>query len=208
MGVVTLAPEYASDDELDKLVSSQLIKVPGEDHPKDYVFADVQTIWREGQLIGGTGVKAVVFAYEEDSGDPDEVAKSIYSYLREKAQQGATAIGNAFNAGAESTAVANSPEFQWFLRIISVGLASWMGDDAVGYASGEIPASEIVKLAKIPQGEFPASLQTGPNDMKYNFKLPVGGDDGKYTIYFRVSAAEVPAIPVRRVGRWRGPGFE
>lgn len=194
MGIVTLAPEFSDNDELDKLVSSKLIQVPGDDHSADYVFADTQTIWRKGQLIGGTGIKVIVFAYEEDSGDPEEVAEAINSYLRQKAQQGAQAIGQAYGVGAEATAIENSPEFQWFLTIVSLGLAGWIGDDEVGYASREIPVSEIKSIAAIPSDQFPASLKTGPNGIKYTHSLPVGSNDGKYTVYFRVSAAEVPPI--------------
>jgi hypothetical protein len=194
MGVVTLAPEFT--DDLDKLVASQLIKVPGEDHPKDYVFADTQTVWKKGQLIGGTGIKVVVFAYEEDSGDPDEVANAINTYLRDKAQQGAQAIGSAFGAGTEATAVANSPEFQWFLKIISLGLASWIGDDDVGYGSREIPVSQIKSLAAMSEVDYQASLKTGPGGIKYNCEpVTVGDSDhGKYTVYFRVAAAEIPPV--------------
>lgn len=196
MGIVTLAPEFSGNDELDKLVSSKLIEVPGDDHSADYIFADTQTIWRKGQLIGGTGIKVIVFAYEEDSGDPEEVAEAINSYLREKAQQGAQAIGQAYGVGAEATAIANSPELQWFLKIISLGLAGWVADDEVGYASREIPISEIKSIAAIPPDQFPGSLKVGPNNIRYTHALAVGDNDGKYTVYFRVSAAEVPPFVI------------
>jgi hypothetical protein len=194
VGVVTLAPEFSDDDELDQLVTSQLIQVPGEDHKKDYVFADTQTLWRQGQLVGGTGIKIIVFGYEEDSGDPDEVAKDINAYLKQKTKEGAQAVGAAFGVGQEAGAIADSPELQWFLTVVSVGLAGWVGDDAVGYKSLEIPVSELKKLAAIGDG-FPASLKTGPGGIKYNQAVEVSGD-GKYTAYFRVSVAEIPPMEI------------
>jgi len=194
MAVVTLAPEFSAAGDEDKLVASKLIKVPGDDHPAGYVFADVQTVWNEGQLIGGTGIKVAVFAYEEDSGDPDEVAEAIEQYLKEKAQQGAQAIASAYDAGASATAIMNSPEFQWFVKIISLGLAGWVADDEVGYRSLEIPMSEIKKLTQLDDAAFAASLKTGPDGMKYNYDMTVSGD-GKYRVYFRVSAVEIPGVP-------------
>lgn len=197
VGVVSLAPELALGGQLDQLVASQLVQVPGEDHSAGYVFPDTQTIWRQGQLIGGTGIKITAFAYEEDSGDPDEVAEAINDYLREKVQQGAQAIGNAYQVGAEATAVANSPELQFLLTGISLGLAGWMGDDEVGYKSLELRLSEIKELAAIPPDDFPNTLLTGPGGMKYNRSFPVGDDgEGRYTVYFRVSAVRVEGIDV------------
>lgn len=190
MSVITLAPDFLDGDQM---VATQKIEVPGDDHPAGYVFADVNTIWKEGQLIGGTGIKVALFAFEEDSGDPDEVEAAIHDYLKKKAEQSAAAIGQAFNAGAGATSVLNSPEFEWFLKGASLGLAGWVADDEVGYASVEVALSEIKELVKLSKaGTFAESLTTGPDGMKYNYTRPVGGD-GKYTIYFRVSANEIPS---------------
>ncbi|WP_144409253.1 hypothetical protein [Pseudoxanthomonas suwonensis] len=191
MSVVTLAPEFGDDENADKLVASQFIKVPGEDHKRGYVFADTRTVWKNGMLIGGTGIKVAIFAYEEDSGDPDKVAKEIEGYLREKAKQISQAIGNALDAGTESAGILGSPEFQLFIEVLSFGIASLVEDDAVGYSSCEINVSDLKKLAALSQEEFVAKLKTGPKGIKYNYTLDVKGD-GAYRIYFRVSAAEVP----------------
>jgi len=191
MSVVTLAPDFSDGDQL---VATRKIAIPGDDHPAGYTFSDVTTIWKQGQLIGGTGIKVPIYAYEEDSGDPDEVASAIKEYLQDKAKQGSAAIANAYAAGADATSIANSPELQWFVTVLSLGLAGWVGDDEVGFGSVEVPLSEIKTLSRMTQAEFEASLTIGPDNMKYNRKVEIRGD-GRYTVYFRVSAAAIASTP-------------
>jgi hypothetical protein len=180
--VVSLNPHF---DGRDSLVAVHKIG-PVENVKEGDVVGDVQTVW-QGR-VPGTGLKVAVGVFEHDLGDPDDVREEIETKVKEYAQKAASAIAQAYGAGAvEAEQIAGNEIVTWVARIASLGIVEILdlGDDEIGKQTAEVPQPTVIKYSN--QEEYSASLQRNDEGLVYNYKLEAVSDEGNYSIYFRVS---------------------
>lgn len=187
---VTLNPMGSGD----QLVSVKKIG-PYEDLEEAHDYGDTTTVW-EGQLIGGTGLKVLIYAVDHDSGDSDDVRDAIEEKLREYVKKGVEAVAAAFGAGgSETDKIAGSDLVTWGARLASLGLVEVfdLGDDEIGRTQVELLMKEIIFLSD--QANVDAVKKVSPDGLIYTHPVELRSREGRYTIYMRASCMEIPPIP-------------
>ncbi len=190
--VFTLNPMNRGVDEL---VSVKKIG-PRKDLAEGVDFRDTHTVWGNGQVIGGTGIKIAIVAYDQDLGDPDDVRAAIEEKVKEYAREATEAIAVAFGAGSEEAEkIAGSELVTWAARLVSIGIVELLdlGDDEIGHHTRDFGLRELAELGT--QDGYDAAVKFTPGGIEYTHQADLKSKNGHYIVYYRVRTVQIPATP-------------
>lgn len=163
----------------------------------------------------GTGIGIHVAVWDHESGDADEIEKTIAAVIRDSVGKAATALGSAASADDASTSGGVIGDITSFevggikpFEVLTLGLAGLiadgLADDLVGERHFIIPAANLVGFAD--QATLTASIRRPPDldgDIQFNWPTPeieprmlITDGDGTYKAYFLIRSRVVSPFPV------------